>query len=285
MRLGGKVRPVKFLREARRRRALEGWPEGELLPPHKGVYLIPNLLTTAGLFCGFFGLIAAIGGRYQVAALAILVAHVFDGLDGRLARLTRSTSRFGVEYDSLSDLVAFGVAPGVLAYKWALEPLGHWGWLAAALYVTCAALRLARFNVQIGTVEKRRFVGLPVPAAADMIAASVLLYYYLVELTAGEPLAFVWREFLILGLTYALGALMVSNIEYLSFKGMRLRNRQPFWALVVGILGLKLVIAEPQLVLFAGCSIYMFSGPAAWLWGWRGRRRLREAQAAARAAM
>jgi CDP-diacylglycerol---serine O-phosphatidyltransferase len=239
-------------------------------PLHKGVYLLPNLLTTCGLFAGFYSIIATIGAEYQAAALCILIAHVFDGLDGRIARLTKSSSRFGIEYDSLSDLVAFGVAPGILAYKWALEPWGHWGWLAASLYVVCGALRLARFNVQVDSVEKRRFVGLPIPAAADTIASTVLLYYFF----GGEGATH--KHIFLLVVIYGLAALMVSNVSYQSFKGVHLGGRQPLWILVALIVGLKFVIAEPQIFLFTAFLLYALSGPVAWLLGYRKRRRARQ---------
>ena len=238
-------------------------------PLHRGVYLLPNLLTTCGLFAGFYSVIATINGEYQAAALCILVAHVFDGLDGRIARLTKSSSRFGIEYDSLSDLVAFGVAPGILVYKWALEPWGHWGWLAASLYVTCGALRLARFNVQVDSVEKRRFVGLPIPAAADTIASTVLLYYFF----GGEGATH--KHFILLVVIYALAALMVSNVSYNSFKGLHFSPRQPLWILVALIVGLKFVIAEPQIFLFTAFLLYALSGPVAWVLGYRKRQRAR----------
>src|SRR5206468_4319918 len=179
--------PVYAVRLRRRRR----------IPPlRKGVYLLPNLLTSAGLFAGFYSIICTLnathGGAtrwYWLAAVMILVAQLCDALDGRIARLTRSTSSFGIQYDSLADLVAFGVAPGILVYQWALRPWGRWGWLAASLYVTCGALRLARFNVQIASVEKRYFVGLPIPAAAGVIAATVLLWLWLGgEGETGQPL-------------------------------------------------------------------------------------------------
>jgi CDP-diacylglycerol--serine O-phosphatidyltransferase len=238
-------------------------------PLHRGVYLLPNLLTTCGLFAGFYSIIATIAGEYQAAALCILVAHVFDGLDGRIARLTKSSSRFGIEYDSLADLVAFGVGPGILAYKWALEPWGHWGWLAASLYVTCGALRLARFNVQVDSVEKRRFVGLPIPAAADTIASTVLLYYFF----GGEGATH--KHIILLVMIYGLAALMISNVSYNSFKGMHFSARQPLWILVALIVGLKFVIAEPQMFLFTAFLLYALSGPVAWLLGYRKRQRAR----------
>lgn len=240
-------------------------------PLHRGLYLLPNFLTTCGLFAGFYAIIATIDGSYQTAAICILVAHVFDGLDGRVARLTKSTSRFGIEYDSLSDVIAFGVAPGILVYKWALEPWGHWGWLAASLYVACGALRLARFNVMAETTPKRGFVGLPIPAAADAIASIVLLYYFF----GGEGATH--KHVILLGLIYVLAGLMVSNVSYQSFKGVRFSLRQPLWILVVLIVGLKLVIAEPQIFMFTAFMLYAVSGPVAWVLGFRSRRRARAA--------
>src|SRR5207247_7954675 len=183
------------------------------------------------------------------------------------ARLTRSTSSFGIQYDSLADLVAFGVAPGILVYQWALRPWGRWGWLAASLYVTCGALRLARFNVQVESVEKRAFVGLPIPAAADMVVATVLLYYFL----GGEGATH--KHIILLLLIYSLAALMVSEVPYYSFKDIHWQSRQPFWLLIAIIVALKLVIAQPQIALFSVISLYLLSGPVWWLM--RRTRRLR----------
>ena len=227
-------------------------------PLRRGVYVLPNLFTTGGLFAGFYSVIATLGGEFQLAAIMILVAHVFDGLDGRVARLTRTTSRFGVEYDSLADLVAFGVAPGILMYQWALVPWGNWGWLAASLYVTCGALRLARFTVQIESVETRSFVGLPIPAAADMIAMTVLLYYFL----GGEGATN--KHAIVLLLVYLLAALMVSSVPYYSFKDIRWRRRQPFSILLLLIVAINLVIAYPQVVAFMAISLYTVAGPVMW---------------------
>ncbi len=242
-------------------------------PLRRGVYILPNLFTTGGLFSGFYAIIATIGGHYELAAVMILIAHAFDGLDGRVARLTRTASRFGVEYDSLSDVIAFGVAPGILVYKWALEPWGTWGWLAASLYVTCGALRLARFNVQVESVEKRAFVGLPIPAAADMVAATVLLYYFF----GGEGATH--RNLILLLLIYSVAILMVSEVPYYSFKDIHFQERQPFWLLIALILVAKLVIAQPQIMLFAGISLYLGSGPVWWVMR-RTRRSRRGAKAA-----
>ncbi|HZR79645.1 MAG TPA: CDP-diacylglycerol--serine O-phosphatidyltransferase [Candidatus Binatia bacterium] len=225
------------------------------LPLHKGVYVLPNLFTTGGLFLGVYSIIASSRGDFLTAALCIVVAHVCDGLDGRIARLTNTTSQFGVEYDSLADLVAFGVAPGLMVYLWGLQTWGHWGWLAACLFVACGALRLARFNVQSSYASKRNFVGLPIPAAADMIAATVLLYYFL----GGDgPTA---QRVPVLILVYALALLMVSNVPYYSFKDLDPRAHQPFYALVAIILVVKFVVAEPQMMLFGAAVAYVCSGP------------------------
>ena len=239
------------------------------VPLRKGVYVLPNLITTAGLFCGFYSIIASLRGDFLIAAIAIMAANVFDALDGRVARVTKTTSRFGIEYDSLCDLVAFGVAPGVLVYCWALLPWGTFGWLAASLYLTCGALRLARFNVQFDNVEKRHFKGLPIPAAAEVVASTVVLYYFF----GGEGATY--RHLIVLLMVYALAALMVSNVRYFSFKEIDIHRRQPFWVLVLVILALKLFIAEPQICLFAIFIGYAASGPArsAWLYSRRLARR------------
>jgi CDP-diacylglycerol--serine O-phosphatidyltransferase len=222
---------------------------------HKGVYILPNLFTTAGLFLGVYAVIASSRGDFLVAAVSIVIAHLCDGLDGRIARLTNTTSQFGVEYDSLADLVAFGVAPGILAYRWALEPWGAWGWLAVSLFVACGALRLARFNVQSSYAEKRTFIGLPIPAAADMIAATVLLYYFF----GGQGSTN--KHLVLLLLVYALALLMVSNVRYYSFKDIDLRARMPFYAVVGMIVLAMFVVAQPQILFFLGVLAYVGSGP------------------------
>lgn len=222
---------------------------------HKGVYILPNLFTTAGLFLGVYAVIASSRGDFLVAAVSIVIAHLCDGLDGRIARLTNTTSQFGVEYDSLADLVAFGVAPGILAYRWALEPWGAWGWLAVSMFVACGALRLARFNVQSGHAEKRTFVGLPIPAAADMIAATVLLYYFF----GGQGSTN--KHLVLLLLVYGLALLMVSNVRYYSFKDIDLRARMPFYAVVGMIVLAMFVVAQPQILFFLGVLVYVGSGP------------------------
>lgn len=220
----------------------------------RGVYLLPNLVTTGGLFAGFYGIVATMDGKYDLAAWFILISAVFDALDGKVARMTGTTSRFGVEYDSLVDLVSFGVAPGLLMYSWALQPFGKFGWLAAFLYVVCGALRLARFNIQINTVESRRFVGLPIPAAAGMVASCVLIFYHL----GGTGTI---KKISVLLLIYTLAYLMVSNHSFHSFKDPELFKRQPFGFLVLAIIFIIVIVAQPEIMLFSLASIYMVSGP------------------------
>jgi len=220
----------------------------------RGVYLLPNLLTTGGLFAGFYSIVATMNGNFLVAGWFILVAAVFDGLDGKVARMTNTTSKFGVEYDSLADLVAFGVAPGLMMYAWALKPFGKLGWLAAFLYVVCGALRLARFNVQITTVESKRFVGLPIPAAAGMAASLVIFFHHL----GGTGTI---RKVSVLVLIYVLAALMVSNIRYYAFKDPELVRRQPFGFLVLAIIFIIVIVAQPEIMIFSLACIYVASGP------------------------
>jgi len=221
----------------------------------RGVYLLPNLVTTGSLFAGFYGIVATMNGKYDIAAWFILISAVFDALDGKVARLTGTTSRFGVEYDSLADIVSFGVAPGLLMYSWALQPFGKFGWLAAFLYVVCGALRLARFNVQVNTVESRRFVGLPIPAAAWMVASCVLIFYHL----GGSGTI---KKVSVVLLIYILAYLMVSNHSYNSFKDPELVKRQPFGFLVLAIILIIVIVAQPEIMLFSMASFYVVSGPA-----------------------
>jgi CDP-diacylglycerol--serine O-phosphatidyltransferase len=232
-------------------------------PPHRGVYLLPNLITAGSLFAGFYVIILSADGNFERAAWFILVSGILDGLDGKIARLTGTTSKFGVELDSLADLVAFGVAPGVLMYTWALRGFGKLGWLAAFLFVVCGALRLARFNVQVETVESKRFVGLPIPAAAGIVATCVLLFY---ELGGSGTV----RQVSIMMLLYVLAFLMVSNISYYSFKDPDLFKRQPFVFLVLGIVLLIVIVAQPVIMLFSIGCIYMVSGP---LWTLKRKRK------------
>jgi len=236
----------------------------------KGIYILPNLFTTGSLFAGFYSMVATMDGDYRPAAIWILVSSIFDGLDGKVARLTGTSSKFGVEYDSLADLVAFGVAPGLLMYSWALRPFGRLGWLAAFLFVVCGALRLARFNVQVATVESKRFVGLPIPAAASIVSATVLLFSHF-----GWPSSY--KKLAILVLIYCLAFLMVSNFRYYSFKDPELIKKQPFSILVLVILLLIIIAARPVEMLFGFFICYMFSGPISFFITYPRRRRLEKA--------
>lgn len=224
----------------------------------RGIYLLPNLLTTGNLFCGFYGIIAAIKHDFRTAAIAILFACLFDILDGKVARLTGSNSRFGVEYDSLADLVAFGVAPAVLVYLWALEPFGRLGWVAAFLFVACGALRLARFNVQVDSVSKKHFVGLPIPGAALMVATTVLFFY---RMGGSGPT----QHFLLLAMTYFLGFLMVSSIPFNSFKEFDGFQRTPFRTLFIIVLLFSVIAAQPSIMLFTFGVVYVSSGPVGYI--------------------
>jgi len=220
----------------------------------RGVFLIPNLITTASLFAGFYAIVAAIDGRFYHAAWAIFISLVLDGLDGRIARITSSTSGFGTQYDSLCDLVAFGVAPGLLVYLWALKPFKQFGWLAAFLYVVCGALRLARFNVQQGSLDPRYFNGLPIPAAAMLIATSVAFYHEIGEWFPG-------KHIYILAMIYVLSFLMVSNIKYASFKKVEIFRRHPFQTLVGLVLLFVVIAAAPDIMGFLVMILYVASGP------------------------
>ncbi|MHB8068893.1 MAG: CDP-diacylglycerol--serine O-phosphatidyltransferase [Desulfobaccales bacterium] len=220
----------------------------------RGVFLLPNLITTASLFAGFYAIVGAINGRFLAAAWAIFVALILDGLDGRIARMTHSTSSFGVQYDSLADLVSFGVAPALLVYLWALQPFKQFGWVAAFLFVVCGALRLARFNVQSGSMDPRYFNGFPIPAAAMAIATAIAFYYQIGE-WAPE------KDKYILVMIYALSFLMVSNIKYFSFKKVELFKRHPFQTLVAAVLLFVAVATAPELMGFPLMVIYASSGP------------------------
>ncbi|MBI3804288.1 MAG: CDP-diacylglycerol--serine O-phosphatidyltransferase [Nitrospirae bacterium] len=222
----------------------------------KGIYIVPNLFTSGNLFCGVFAIISVFNAEYGMAAIAILAASIFDSLDGKMARWTKTTSRFGVEYDSLADLVSFGVAPGLLIYSWALSGYGRLGWVAVFLYIVCGALRLARFNVQVSGPEAKDFVGLPIPAAASLIATSVMLDSYILHF--GKEI----RPALILSLTYILAFLMVSSIRYRSFKKLNLRDRKPFSLLVSLVLVSLVLVTAPQVMLFSIIALYVLSGIA-----------------------
>ena len=236
----------------------------------RGIYILPNLVTAASLFAGFYSMVATLNGNYSTAAIWIFISAVCDGLDGKVARMTGTTSKFGVEFDSLADLVAFGVTPAFLMYAWALKPFGRLGWVAAFLFLVCAALRLARFNVQVDTVESKRFVGLPTPASACMVASTVLLFYHL-----NWPSSF--KKLAILGLIYLLAFLMVSNFRYYSFKDPALIKRQPFGFLLLAVVLFIVIAAEPVVMTFAVLLVYILSGPIDYIVTWPRRRRLEKA--------
>lgn len=233
----------------------------------RGIYLLPNLFTTAALFAGFFAIVSAINGRYEAAAVAIFVAMILDGLDGRVARMTNTQSEFGAQYDSLADMISFGMAPALVMYQWALTSLGKLGWLAAFIYTAGAALRLARFNTQIGVADKRYFTGLASPSAAAIVTGLVWVGNdYGVQ---GADLRII--SFL---LTIGAGLLMVSNVRYYSFKDLDLKGRVPFVAVLIVVLILVLVAVDPPMVLFGAFMIYALSGPVTTLWLLNKRRRV-----------
>ncbi|MDF1764338.1 MAG: CDP-diacylglycerol--serine O-phosphatidyltransferase [Oleibacter sp.] len=233
---------------------------------HKGIYLLPNLFTTGALFSGFYAVVAGMNGHFENAAIAIFVAMVLDGLDGRVARWTNTQSDFGAEYDSLADMVSFGVAPALVAFSWALQDLGKIGWVAAFVYCAGAALRLARFNTQLGTADSNYFIGLASPSAAAIVAGNIWLFSEMG--IAGADIAW-WMAIIV----PVAGVLMVSNFRYHSFKGIELRGKIPFVALLAIVLGFAVVSIDPATVLLAIFMIYAFSGPVqeGWLrWKERG---------------
>jgi len=219
----------------------------------RGVYILPNFLTSLGLFCGFFSIITTMHGDYLKAAWAIVIAGVFDALDGRIARMTHTTSRFGLEYDSLSDLVAFGVAPALLSYSWVLDQHGRMGWLAAFLFVGCGAVRLARFNVLSGSMKSGYFQGMPIPAAAGMVASTVIFCFHF-NFVDKTPLSMIFVLMI-----FFLAFLMVSNISFRSFKDFDLRSRMPVSSVVLVILLIVVIAAEPQIMLFSIGVLYLLS--------------------------
>ena len=237
----------------------------------RGIYLVPNLLTLAALFCGFFAIVAATKGWFDWAAYAIFSAMIFDGADGRVARWTNTQSDFGAEFDSLSDMVSFGVAPALIMFEYALgnsEQLGKVGWLAAFIYTAAAALRLARFNTQVGTADKRYFQGLASPSAAAIVAGYVWVCHKYLE---PHPVLNIIAVFI----TISAGVLMVSNIRYHSFKGIDFRSKIPFVGMVAIVMVIAVVFSEPPVVLFAIFLLYAVSGPVLTLNELRKRRKQR----------
>jgi len=240
----------------------------------RGIYLLPNMVTTAGLFAGFYSIVAAMNGRFEAAAIAIFIAMVMDGLDGRVARLTNTQSDFGVQYDSLSDMVCFGLAPALVMYEWSLRYMvsvgwAKLGWLAAFIYAASAALRLARFNAQVATAEKNYFRGLPSPSAAGVLAGMI---WAATDLgLEGETLVY-----LAFVLTISMGLLMVSNIRYYSFKEFGFKNRVSFVAILVVMLVYAFASIDPPKVLFLGFLVYSIFGIIYTLVGIRNRRKARK---------
>ena len=238
--------------------------------PRRGIYLLPNLFTTGCLFAGFYAIVSAMSGKFEPAAIAIFVAMIMDGLDGRVARLTNTQTDFGAEYDSLADMIAFGLAPSLVMYEWALFNLGKLGWLAAFIYTAAAALRLARFNTQVGSEEKRYFQGLASPAAAAVVAGMVWVA------TDHEQIGADWR-IPAFAITLATGILMVSNIRYRSFKDLDLKGKIPFVTLIIVVLVFVFISYSPPQVLFTIFLVYAISGPTYTLISLRRRRAERRA--------
>ena len=238
---------------------------------HRGIYLLPNAFTTAALFAGFYAIVQAMNDRFEAAAIAIFVAMVLDGMDGRVARLTNTQSAFGEQYDSLSDMTSFGVAPALVMYEWILNGLGRWGWLAAFIYVAGAALRLARFNINVGVVDKRFFQGLPSPAAAAMVAGFVWL-----AVDNKLPIRELWMPWAAFGLTVYAGMSMVSNAPFFSGKSFALGRSVPFWTILLVVLAFVFISSDPPIVLFALFVIYGLSGYVLWAVRWNKARHLQQ---------
>ena len=236
----------------------------------QGIYLLPNSFTTAALFGGFYAIVQAMNGKFDHAAVAIFISMVLDSLDGRVARLTHTQSDFGAEYDSLSDMVSFGVAPALVMYQWALQPLHKIGWMAAFIYAVCAALRLARFNTQIGVADKRWFTGLPSPAAAALVAGSVWI-----SIDNGfSPAQYPALHWVALVVTLFAGLTMVTNVRFWSFKEVNMRRSVPFFVLLLLVLLILVIAYDAPIALFSLFVIYGLSGYviAAWLWLKKGKQ-------------
>ena len=230
----------------------------EKIPRKRGIYLLPSVLTTFGMFAGFYSIISSINGEFTIAAISIMIAMMWDTLDGRVARLTNTQSAFGAEYDSLADLVSFGLAPALLVYEWSLYELGRFGWLAAFVYLACAALRLARFNTQVGIADKRFFQGLPSPAAAGVIASMIWLKIWTFASFDSEVISLGY--YLGAGITILCGILMVSNVRYYSFKELD-SKKASFKFLLLIVLSLIILMYKPNIILFTGFFLYLLSGP------------------------
>ena len=243
----------------------EAPPQGRMPLRRRGIYLLPNLVTTGVLFCGFFAIVQAMNQRFEVSAIAIYVAMVLDGMDGRVARWTRTSSEFGAEYDSLADMVAFGAAPALVMYEWALKEMDKLGWIAAFVYCAATALRLARFNTNIDVVDKRFFQGLPSPAAAAVVAGVV----WVIDDFGIDRVE--WIRWIAWSMTLFAGITMVTNLPFYSFKDLKLRKAVPFSVILAVVAGLSLASLKPPMVLFLLFVAYACSGYVLWAMG-RGPR-------------
>ena len=233
----------------------------------QSIYLLPNLFTLAALFAGFFAVVQSMNQRFEVAAVAVFIAMVLDSLDGRVARMTHTQSAFGEQMDSLSDMVSFGAAPALIAYEWSLRGLGRWGWIAAFVYCACAALRLARFNVNTSVVDKRYFQGLPSPAAAALVAGFIWLMTEL-GVRRGEDLWLTWNQvtWIMFAFTLYAGLTMVTNVPFYSFKDVRMKKSVPFAVIVLIALGIAVINIHPPIVMFGVFVVYGMSGYAVYAW-------------------
>jgi len=260
---------MRFRRRKPRPLGLSASPESAidpLAPParrRRGIYLLPNLFTLAALFAGFFAIVQAMNQRFELSAIAIFAAMVLDGMDGRVARLTNTQSAFGEQFDSLSDMTSFGVAPALVMYEWILDDLGRWGWAAAFVYCAGAALRLARFNANLGVVDKRFFQGLPSPAAAALIAGFVWL-----AIDYKFPIRESWMPWVALAITVYAGLSMVSSAPFYSGKKFHVARRVPFGALVVAMVVVFVVSTDPPIALFTLFCCYALSGYVYWAYMW-----------------
>ena len=243
-------------------------PEVLVRKRRKGIYILPNLFTLAALFGGFYAIVMAVDGRFDMAAIGVFCAMVLDSLDGRVARMTNTQSAFGEQMDSLSDMVSFGAAPALIAYVWALKDLGRWGWIAAFVYCACAALRLARFNVNTGVVDKRYFQGLPSPAAAALVAGLIWLMSELGVHRGADATWLTWRQiaWVMFGFTLYAGLTMVTNVPFYSFKDVQMKKSVPFVVIVLIALGIAVINIHPPIALFGVFVLYGLSGYGVYAW-------------------
>ena len=247
-------------------------PEKAERATKRGIYLLPNLLTTLGLFSGFYAIVAAMRGDFDLAAIAVYIAMIMDGLDGRVARLTNTQSAFGVEYDSLADIVSFGIAPSLVAYQWGLVEIGKPGWLVAFFYAAATALRLARFNVKVvDSKPSKYFQGLPCPAAAGLVAGMIWVAH-----EYGVPGKTLWDLAAIVTLITA--SLMVSTVKYYSFKDIDLKGKVPFVVILAAVILLLFISIDPPKVLMSSFALYVISGPAYCAWRWLKSRKAKRSR-------